>query len=159
MWTHWPFYRGSRSVEGELFRYRPQRQASWETIPKRLVVCSVHRALLENFTYRESILGSRVVINSIVVSVLRVRIRRIRMFLGLPDTDPLVQVRIRILLSSSKNSKKNLDFYCFGDFFTWLFIFEKNDVKCSFKKVSKKTIKKFSCHLEIHWRNSRIRIR
>jgi hypothetical protein len=44
---------------------------------------------------------------------------RIRMFLGLPDPhpDPLVKARIRlwirILPSSSKNSKKNLDFFCF----------------------------------------------
>jgi hypothetical protein len=51
--------------------------------------------------------------------VLRIRIRiRIRMFLGLPDPqpDPLVvgiQIRIGILPSSSKNSKINLDFYCF----------------------------------------------
>jgi hypothetical protein len=29
-----------------------------------------------------------------------------------PDPDPLVR-GIRILLSFSKNSKKNLDFYCF----------------------------------------------
>ncbi len=45
---------------------------------------------------------------------------------------------IRILLSSSKNSKKNLDFFCFVTFFG-LFVFEKW-CKCSFKKVkSKKT--------------------
>jgi hypothetical protein len=40
------------------------------------------------------------------------------MFLGLLDPDPETLVRgtdpeFRILLSSSKNSKKNLDFYCF----------------------------------------------
>jgi hypothetical protein len=29
------------------------------------------------------------------------------------DPDPSLFVRIRILPSSSKNSKKNLDFYCF----------------------------------------------
>jgi hypothetical protein len=34
---------------------------------------------------------------------------RIRRFLGLPDLDPLAEVRIRI-----QNSKKNLDFYSFG---------------------------------------------
>jgi hypothetical protein len=45
----------------------------------------------------------------------RVRIRiRIHMFLSL-NPDPLseVWIRIRILLSASKNSKKNLDSYCF----------------------------------------------
>jgi hypothetical protein len=37
------------------------------------------------------------------------------MFLGLLDLDPLVRgtVQVRILLSSSNNSKKNLDSYCF----------------------------------------------
>jgi hypothetical protein len=39
-------------------------------------------------------------------------------FMGLPDPDPLVrlsevQIRIQILPSASKNSKKNLDFYSF----------------------------------------------
>jgi hypothetical protein len=47
--------------------------------------------------------------------VLQIRIRRIRTFLGLPDPDPLVPGRIRlglrILLSLSKNSKKNLNSY------------------------------------------------
>ncbi len=45
----------------------------------------------------------------------------------------------RILLSSSKNSKKNLNSYCFGTSLR-LFIFEKQ-CKCCFKKyvISKKT--------------------
>jgi hypothetical protein len=38
---------------------------------------------------------------------------RVRMFLDLPDPDPSLFVGIRILSSSGKNSKKNLDFYCF----------------------------------------------
>jgi hypothetical protein len=52
------------------------------------------------------------------------------MFFGLPDPDPnpLVRgmdpVQIRILLSPSKNRKKNLDSYCFVTSFG-LFIFEK----------------------------------
>ncbi len=55
-------------------------------------------------------------------SVLRIRIR---MFLDLPDPDPLVRgTDPGILLSSSKNSKKNLDSYCFVNSL-WLFIFEK----------------------------------
>jgi hypothetical protein len=41
-------------------------------------------------------------------------------------------IRIRILLSLSKYSKKNLDFYCFVTSF-WLFIFEKWR-KSTFKK-------------------------
>jgi len=40
--------------------------------------------------------------------VFRIRIQRNHMFLGLPDPDPSI-----ILLSSSKNSKENLDSYCF----------------------------------------------
>jgi hypothetical protein len=42
---------------------------------------------------------------------IRIRIHRIHLFLGLPD--PLVRDMIRILLSASKNSKKNLESYCF----------------------------------------------
>jgi hypothetical protein len=46
------------------------------------------------------------------------------MFFDLPDPDPSLVVRIRILPISSKNSKKNLYFFCFV---TSLFL--KNDVK------------------------------
>jgi hypothetical protein len=50
---------------------------------------------------------------------------QIRMFLGLPEPDPYplvqggvpVRIRIRILISS-KNSKKNLDSFCFVYFFS-----------------------------------------
>jgi hypothetical protein len=35
------------------------------------------------------------------------------MFLDLPDPNPLVRIRIRILLSPTKSSKENLDSYCF----------------------------------------------
>jgi hypothetical protein len=48
------------------------------------------------------------------------------MILGLLNPDPLVEARIRILLSSSKNRKKNLDSYSFLTSL-WLFIF-KNDM-------------------------------
>jgi hypothetical protein len=50
---------------------------------------------------------------------IRIQILRIHVFLGLldpdPDLDPLVRGmdRIRILLTLSKNSKKNLEFSCF----------------------------------------------
>jgi hypothetical protein len=46
-------------------------------------------------------------------SVLGIRIRRIRMFWASRIRWSQVRFRIRILPSSSKNSKKNLDFYCF----------------------------------------------
>ncbi len=54
----------------------------------------------------------------------------IHMFLGIPDPNPDLSVTgmdphpYIILLSSSKNSKKNLDSYCFVTSFG-LFIFEK----------------------------------
>jgi hypothetical protein len=53
------------------------------------------------------------------VAVFRIRIHRIHMFFGLPDPDLLVRGMDPdpdpsiILLSSSKNSKKNLDSYGF----------------------------------------------
>ncbi len=61
------------------------------------------------------------------------------MVLGLLDPDPLVrdsEVWIRILLSASKNSKKNLDSYCFVTSFG-LFIFE-NDVNVPSKSNKQK---------------------
>jgi hypothetical protein len=56
---------------------------------------------------------------------IRIRIHQIHVFLGLPYPGPFVRgtVWIRILLSASKNSKKNLDSYCFVTSFG-LFIFE-----------------------------------
>ncbi len=77
-----------------------------------------------------------IVPNCIHFSSVGDRIRRICMLLGLPDPhpDPLVtstnRLRIRlwprILPSSSKNSKKNLDFHCFVTSYDLLFL--KNDV-------------------------------
>jgi hypothetical protein len=94
-------------------------------------------------------------------------IHRIHMFLGLldPYPDPLVRsmyrIRfpIRILLSPSKNSKKNLDSYCFVTSF-WHFIFE-NDVNVPSKVISKKLVKKivFVGVLKVNDENSRIRFR
>ncbi len=50
--------------------------------------------------------------------------RRIRMFLGLADPNPLVRSyyrsRLQIHLSSSKNSRRKLDWYCFV-ISLWLF--------------------------------------
>jgi hypothetical protein len=66
------------------------------------------------------------------------------MFLGLPDPDPSIsktdvwiQIQIRILLSASKNSKKNLDSYLL-----WLLLdilSLKNDVLVPSKVKSGKT--------------------
>jgi hypothetical protein len=61
--------------------------------------------------------------------------------LGLPDPDPVrgmdpIRIRIRILLSASKNSKKNLDSYCL---LTSFGIFMKNDVNVPSKRNMQKT--------------------
>jgi hypothetical protein len=59
---------------------------------------------------------------------IQIRIRiQIHMFLGLPEPDSSI-----ILLSSSKNRKKNLDSFCFVTSFG-LFIFVKL-CKCTFKR-------------------------
>jgi hypothetical protein len=59
------------------------------------------------------------------------------MFWGLldPDPDPLVEERIRILLSSSKNTKKNLNSYC-------LVTTLKNDVNLQVFRKQKNVEKK-----------------
>ncbi len=62
-------------------------------------------------------------------------------------------IRLRILLSLSKNSKKNLDFYCFVTS-VWLFIFEK---WCKSRVPLKSNMQKnvflisFCWHLEGQW--------
>ncbi len=61
----------------------------------------------------------------------------------------VLRIRIRILLLSSKFSKKNLDSYCFVTSL-WLFIFE-NDVNVALKNNKQKKLK-ISCHPEGHWR-------
>jgi hypothetical protein len=64
------------------------------------------------------------------------------MFLGLqdPDPDPLVRgmdpLRIWILLSSCKNSKKNLDYFFFVTLFDFLSL--KNDVNVPSKSNKQK---------------------
>ncbi len=76
---------------------------------------------------------------------------------GVPDPDPdppdpqcfrASRIRIRIFLSASKNSKKNLDSYCFVTSFR-LFIFEK---WCKFKSNKQKNILK-NCFLLASWRS------
>ncbi len=92
--------------------------------------------------------------------VLRIRIRRIRMFLGLLDPDLLFWGTI--LLSSSKNSKKNLDSYCFEILFDILSL--KNNVNHTVNVPTFKSNKQknFFYKLVFCWRlegqNSRIRI-
>jgi hypothetical protein len=83
------------------------------------------------------------------------------MFLGLPDPDqdPL-WIRIRILLSSCKNSKKNLGYYYFVTLLDFLSL--KNDVNVASKSnKQKKLCKKISFSagiLKVNDENSRIRI-
>jgi hypothetical protein len=62
------------------------------------------------------------------LSVFRIQIHRIHMFLSLPDPDPLVRGMDPdpVLLSSCKNSKKNLDSFYFVNFLDFLSL--KNDV-------------------------------
>jgi hypothetical protein len=67
------------------------------------------------------------------------------MFLGFPDPDPSVRgmdrIWIRILLSTIKNSKRNLDSYCFVTSFG-LFIFKNNENVLSKSTKQKKLLKK-----------------
>jgi hypothetical protein len=56
---------------------------------------------------------------------------RIRMILDLPDPDSFVRGTDPDLPSSSKNSTKNLYFYCFVTFYNFLSL--KNDVNVSSK--------------------------
>jgi hypothetical protein len=64
--------------------------------------------------------------------------------------------RIRILLSSSKNSKKNLDFYCF-ETSLWLFIFEDClNVSRKGKKQNNFGKKYLFVDIKSHWRKGRI---
>ncbi len=67
--------------------------------------------------------------------VLLIRIRRIHMFLGLPD--PASEIRLRILLSWSKNSKKNINSYFFATslaFFLWKMMYINVPSKSSKQK-------------------------
>ncbi len=106
----------------------------------------------------------------VLEAVLRIWIRihiwihRIHMFLGLLDPDPVVRIwiRIRILLSTSKNNKKNLDSYCFVSYF-WLFIF-KNDVNAPSKSNKQKIFNQknyyfFAVILKVNEENNSIQIR
>ncbi len=87
--------------------------------------------------------------------LLRIRIRGICMFLGLadPDPDPLVKDirtrnQIRVLLLSSKNSKKNIDSYCCDLWLLYDFLSLKNNVnepsKSNFLWTSRRSLTKIA---------------
>jgi hypothetical protein len=70
---------------------------------------------------------------------------------SVPDPDPPdphvfgtpeSEVWIRILLSSSKNSKKNLDSYCFVTFLDFFLSLKKNDVIVPSKSIKQKNLLK-----------------
>ncbi len=91
------------------------------------------------------------------------------MFLGLrdPHTDPSVtstewirlEIRLRILPSSSKNSKKNLDFYCFVTFYDFLSL--KNYVNLSVFRIHIRIFYQcfWASRIRIWIRKSEVRIR
>ncbi len=74
-----------------------------------------------------------------------------------PRIQPLF-VRIRILPSSNKNSKKNLDFYC-SVTSLWLFLILQNDVNVPSKCNKQKCFWLASGILKVPDEKSRIRIR
>ncbi len=90
------------------------------------------------------------------------RIRRIHMFLGLPDPDPLVRntvrIRLHICLSSSKNSKKTtlipIDMWLLYDFLSL-----KNDVNVPSKSKKQKNLEDKILLLLTSWSRIRFRIR
>ncbi len=79
---------------------------------------------------------------------IRIRIHRIHMFLGLSDPDPIhwsevwirirILLRIRVLLSSCKNSKKNPDSYYFVTLFDFLSL--KNSANVASKSINQKIL-------------------
>ncbi len=86
--------------------------------------------------------------------MLWIRIRRICKFLGLPDHDPSLFVRIWILTSSSRTVRKNLIYTIL-----WLlhdFLSLKTDVNVPSKSNKKKNFWKenlfFVWHFKSHWR-------
>ncbi len=70
--------------------------------------------------------------------VLRIRIHRIHMFLGLPDLDPLVRGMDPDPSVIMQNSKKNLDSYYFVTLFDFLSF--KNDVNVPSKSNKQKKL-------------------
>jgi hypothetical protein len=83
---------------------------------------------------------------------------RIHVFFGLPDPVWIrLWIRIRILLSSYKNNKKNLESYYFVTLFDFLSL--KNNVNVPSKVTSRKNcVKKLVSILKVNDENSRIPI-
>ncbi len=84
---------------------------------------------------------------------MRIRIRRIHMFLGLPDPDPLVRDPDPDPSTIKQKNKKNFDSYCFTSFYDFL------SLKMTY--VPEKLIAKKICCidvLKVTDENSRIRI-
>jgi hypothetical protein len=115
-----------------------QRHGSPDPAPHENVMDPQHRfkELVPEFYQSGDFLSNSLGIDfgkrqaGVKVSIAVFRIHLIRMFLGLPNPDPLVigmdpvSDPSIILLSSSKNIKKNLDSYCFVTS-SGIFIFEK----------------------------------
>jgi hypothetical protein len=90
----------------------PAQQGNPNSVPRALTVQVIKNYFRIGSSYiRRSVLLFTAHFYSNVKAVLRFRIRRTRMFLGLPDPHPdplVVRIWLRILQSLSKNNKKNL---------------------------------------------------
>jgi hypothetical protein len=119
-WAHsfgfWSWMKGSRR--------KPCSLSTWLRSTKSASLCSFKNLLVYGVLFK---VRDNVVLRKIPCfnPVLRIQIR-IHMFLGLLDPFP----------SLSKNSKKNLDFYCFVTFFDFLSL--KNNVKVHSKSNMQK---------------------
>jgi hypothetical protein len=72
---------------------------------------------------------------------IRFTIRRIHLYLGFPDPHPdLLEKQIRILPLSRKNSKKNIDSYCFVT--SLIFLSLKNYINVPSKSNKKKNLER-----------------
>jgi hypothetical protein len=109
--------------------------AKWEGLgPENLDCFGPHKALSY---WLDAISQNPKISRFPAVLRIRIQIHRIHMFLGLLDPNPLVKGMewIRILPSSCKNSKKNLDSYYFVTLFDFLSL--KNDVNKTSKVISR----------------------
>jgi hypothetical protein len=83
------------------------------------------------------------------------------MYFGLPYPEPLIRGMnpdpTPVLLSPRKNSKQNLDSYCFVTSFL-TFYFLKNDVNGPSKRNKQKNFYKIIFSLKVNDENNRIRI-
>ncbi len=77
----------------------------------------------------------RIRITGLLALVLRFQIRRIRVFSAFRILIHEYEIRLQILLSSNKNSEKNIDSYCFVTFYDFLSL--KSDVNVASKRKQK----------------------